>query len=162
MSLDRDCYIEGCIQMSNFPIWWDSTLTIYNKFEDKQTQLVKWYKNVISNCFWKYTGNKISIGNTVLDTNSIICRIPQQDNFLEKYQWVAQPNDEMSKYFTLGSGDIIIKGEVDDEIDEYKSGKRSTDLLARYKNLQGCMEIEQVELNTGKGRNNPHYYVRGV
>jgi hypothetical protein len=148
--------------MSNYPIWWDTTLTIYNKFEDSQTQLVKWYKTTIDKCFWKYVGNKVTVGTTVLETNDIICRIPKQSNFLEKGDWINIPNDEMSNYFTLSGGDIIVKGNVDDEINEYKTGKRSTDLIAKYKKLQGCMEIEEVAINAGLGRCNEHYYVKGI
>ena len=109
--------------MSNhYPNWWDTTITIYNRYEDPQTQYV------LKDCFWKYSGNKITIDKVVLDTNSIICRIRVNENFLEKYEWINVPNDEMHKYFTLGQGDIIVKGEVEDEIDEYHSGKRSSDL----------------------------------
>jgi hypothetical protein len=68
----------------------------------------------------------------------------------------------MSDFFTLGTGDIIVKGEVDDEIDEYTSKKRSTDLVAKYKALQGCMQIEEVAINVGAGRCNEHYYVKGI
>lgn len=148
--------------MSSFPVWWDTRITIYNKYEDKQTQLVKWYRTVLNNCFWKYTGDKISVGNTVIETNDIICRIPQNSKFLENFEWLAVPNDLMSNYFTLNSGDIIVKGDISDEIDEYKSGKRSSDLIAKYKELQGCMEIEQIAINIGAGRCNPHYYVKGI
>jgi pentose-5-phosphate-3-epimerase len=148
--------------MSKYPIWWDTTLTIYNKFQDTQTQLVKWYRTTVSGCFWKYVGDKISINNTTLETNNIICRIPKQDNFLEKHLWINTPNDTMSDFFTLGTGDIIVKGEVDDEIDEYTSKKRSTDLVAKYKALQGCMQIEEVAINVGAGRCNEHYYVKGI
>ena len=147
--------------MNSYPIWWDTDLTIYNKFTDPQTQLIKWYRTVLTNCFWKYVGDKVSVGNTVLETNDIICRIPQNDKFREKYEWLNTPNDLMSNYFTLSNGDIIIKGNVADEIDEYKSGKRSTDLIAKYKELQGGMEIQQTALNIGVGRCNPHYYVKG-
>ena len=115
--------------MSNhYASWWNTTVTIYNKYEDPQTNLVRWHRHVVENCFWKYTGDKITINNVVLDTNSIICRIPVNENFLEKYQWINIPNDEMSNYFTLGQGDIIVKGEVSDIIDEYHSGNRSSDL----------------------------------
>lgn len=147
--------------MNSYPIWWDTDLTIYNKFTDPQTQLIKWYRTVLTNCFWKYVGDKVSVGNTILETNDIICRIPQNNKFKEKYEWLNTPNDLMSNYFTLSNGDIIVKGNVADEIDEYKSGKRSTDLIAKYKELQGCMEIQQTALNTGIGRCNPHYYVKG-
>ena len=145
-----------------YPIWWDTTITVYNKYEDPQTRVIRWFSTVIEGCFWKYVGDKITVGETVLETNNIICRIPQQSNFLEKYLWINKPNDTMSEFFTLGPGDIIVKGEVTESIDEYTSGHRSSDFIRKYKNLQGCMEVEQVAINTGGGRNNPHYYVRGL
>lgn len=148
--------------MSNYPSWWDTSLTIYNKLEDQQTRVVTWYKTVISNCFWKYVGNKVNIGDVVMETNNIICRIPKDDRFLEKYQWLQLGNDAKSDYFTLGAGDIIIKGEVDDIVDEYTSGHRSTDLIKKYKALQGCMEVERTTIDTGIGRCCEHYYVVGV
>lgn len=146
----------------DYPIWWDSTLTVYNKFTDPQTQIISWYRTVLEKCFWKSAGNKISIGNTVLETNDTICRIPESNKYLNKAEWINTPNDLMNKYFTLGVEDIIVLGEVDDIIDEYTSGKRSTDLIAKYKGLQGCIEIQQSTDNTGIGRCNPHYYVRGI
>ena len=145
-----------------YPEWWETTLTIYNKFTDPQTQVVRWYKTVVEGAFWKYVGEKINIGNTVFETNNIICRIRKDDRFLEKHQWLNVPNDQMSKYFTLAKGDIIVKGEVDDEINEYQSGHRSNDLIAKYKELQGCMSIDKMAVNVGAGRCDEHYYVRGI
>lgn len=148
--------------MSKYPIWWDTTITLYNKYENKQTNLVTWYRTVIHNCFYKNVGNKITIGDTVLETNDTIIRIPKDINFLERYEWVAIPNDEMGNYFTLGNGDIIVKGEVDDIINEYLSGHRSNDLINKYKEMQGCVEIQEVGINVGRGRCNEHYLVKGV
>lgn len=149
--------------MSNhYPSWWNTTITIYNKYEDELTQVVTWYRHVVSGCFWKYSGNKVTIDKVVLDTKDIICRIPLDDAFLEKHEWRAKPNYEMPNYFTLGQGDIIVKGEVDDVIDEYRQGYRASDLKAKYKALQGCLEIEEWSNNTGGGRGNEHYYVRGI
>ena len=148
--------------MSNYPIWWDTTITIYNRYEDPQTQLISWFQTIVKECFWKYVGDKININQVVLETNNIICRIPKNDKFLEKYQWIQKPNDEMSNYFTIGPGDIIVKGEVQDTINEYQSGHRASDLLAKYKGLQGCMEVQEVSINTGVGRNNEHYLVKGI
>lgn len=148
--------------MSNYPVWWDTTITIYNRYEDPQTQLVKWYKTTVSNCFWKYDRTKMKIGETVLESDNTICRIPESPNFLEKYQWVELPNDMMASKFTLGVGDIIVRGNVTDTIDEYSTGHRSTDLIAKYRELQGVIQVDAVTINTGRGRNNPHYYVRGI
>lgn len=148
--------------MSNYPIWWDTTITIYNKYIDAQTQLVRWYKYTVDNCFWKYVGDKIKINQTVLETNNIICRIPENNKFLERYLWLQKGNDEKAGFFTLGTGDIIVKGNVTDVINEYSQGYRSSDLLNKYKALQGCLEVQEVAINTGIGRNDPHYYVKGI
>ena len=146
--------------MSNYPEWWDTTVTVFNKYENPATRQITWHKTVLHNCFWKYTGNKIVVGETTIDTNTTLCRVPANVAFLEKYQWNETENK--SEYFTFGAGDILIKGEVSDEIDEYASGNRSSDILAKYKKLQGCMVIEQCAINTGLGRGLEHYYVRGV
>lgn len=148
--------------MNNYPVWWDTTLTIYNKFEDPATHVITWFKHTVDKCFWKYTGDKVTINDVTLDTNNIICRIPKKDSFLEKYVWITKPNDQMENYFTLSSGDIIIKGNVEDIINEYISGSRSTDIIAKYKGMQGCMEVQEVAINTGAGRCNEHYFVKGV
>ena len=148
--------------MNNYPKWWNTTITIYNRFEDPITNVVTWYRHVVHNCFWQQSGNKITIDKTVLDTKNIICRIPVYAEYLPKHIWQQKPNDDMPNYFTLGQGDIIIKDEVTDEINEYQSKKRSTDLLKKYKALQGCMQIEEFADNTGGGRGNEHYYVRGI
>lgn len=147
--------------MNNYPIWWDTPITVYNRYEDAQTQVVSWHRTTIPNCFWKYAGDKVTIGQTTLETNDIICRIPKQGNFLERYEWVQLPNDTMQGYFTLGAGDIIVKGAVTEDIDEYLTGHRSSDFVAKYKALQGCMIVEQVSVNVGMGRGNEHYFVKG-
>lgn len=144
-----------------YPIWWDTTLTIYNQFKDPVTRVVTWYRTVVGGSFWKYTGNKVTVGSVELQTNTTICRIPMNDKFLERYVWEALPNDQMSNFFTLSPGDIIVKGAVDEEIDETVSGHRSTDFIAKYKRLQGCIEIQSWANNTGVGRNDKHYYVVG-
>lgn len=148
--------------MNNYPVWWDSTITIYNKFEDPQTNLITWFRTVLTDCFWKNISEKVTVGEIMLDTNSIICRIPKNDAYRDKSEWVKIPNDEMGNYFTIGIGDIIIKGDVEDEINEYVSGKRSTDLLGKYKKYGECLVIENCANNTGPGRGNEHYRAKGV
>lgn len=148
--------------MSNYPNWWDTSVTIFNKFQDPQTQIVRWYKSVLSNCFWKNVGNKVTVGQTVLETNNIICRIPKNELYRENYVWIQLPNDQKAEFFTLSPGDIIVKGVVQDDINEYVSGQRSSDFIERYKALQGCMEIEEVGDNSGIHLGIPHYHVRGI
>lgn len=144
-----------------FPVWWDSTVTIYNKYEDPQTQVITWFKSVVSDCFWHLQGSTVAVGDVTIDSKSIICRIPKCDNYMDKQDWLNLPNDEMSEYFTLGQGDIIVKGECTEDIDEYTKGHRSTDLLSKYRQYQAVMEITDFANDTGVGRNNEHYLTRG-
>ena len=148
--------------MSNYPEWWDTTVTVYNKYEDSLTHVITWYRTELEGNFWKYVRDKLTVGETVLESEKTICRIRENPNFLEKHEWVALANDKMSDYFTLGVGDIIVKGKVTEEIDEYASGHRSSDFIAKYKALQGCMEIESVSVNVGRGRGLPHYLASGL
>lgn len=146
--------------MSKYPEWWNTTITVYNKYEDPATRQISWHKSVLHNCFWKYTGNKIVVGETTIDTDTTLCRIPKHTAFLENYEWNSI--QDKSKHFTLSPGDILIKGEVADEINEYASGCRSSDILTKYKKLQSCMVVHQSAVNTGLGRGLEHYLVRGV
>lgn len=148
--------------MNNYPAWWDKTVTIYNRFEDPQTHVISWHRFVVQGCFWKYTGSKITVGETVLETDTTICRIPKNDKFLERYEWVNIPNDQMDQYFTLGTGDIIALGNLEDTIDEYTSGHRSSDFLEKHKQLRGCIVVSDVAINTGEGLGNEHYLARGT
>jgi len=146
---------------AGYPVWWETTVTIYNKVVDSQTNLVRWYRTVLADCFWQLSGTTVKVGDVTLDSKSIVCRIPKDDKFLEKQEWIALPNDQKENFFTIGQGDIIVKGECDFVIDEYVSNHRSTDLLGEYREYQACMEITDYSNNTGVGRNNEHYLTRG-
>ena len=145
-----------------YPEWWCETVTLYNKHIDKLTSIVTWYRTVLHNCFWANTDNRLTVGDVELKANDVICRIPENEKYLPKKKWIELSNDTMGEYFTLGTGDILIQGEVDDIIDEYRKGYRSTDLISKYKNFQGCININRWSDNTGVGRVNPHYLVSGT
>ena len=155
--------------MSEFPFpWWDKTVTIYNKVVDPTTQRITWYKNTAENCFWKYVNNTYTIGNAgtsargiVLETKSVICRIPKSDKFVDKKTWRELPEEERAEHFTFANGDIIILGEVEDVIDEYTAGQRSTDLVAKYKEDDACIEIDTYVDNCQTGVNLEHYRIVG-
>lgn len=145
----------------SYPRWWDTTITVYNRYEDPTTNIITWHRTVLNGCFIKNANNKVTVGQTQLETNNIIIRIPQSDNFKDYGEWINTPNDLMDNYFTLHQGDIIVKGDIDEVIDEYTEGKRSTDFLTKYKAVGVCLTISNWQDNTGVGRCSPHYYVNG-
>ena len=145
-----------------YPIWWDSTVTVYNKYEDLTTNAITWYATVVPGCFWKYVGDDLSRDLTQEDAYDTVCRVPEHPLFRPNYIWNALSAAEKADYFTLNLNDIIIKGEVDDTINEYVQGHRSTEILEKYKKLQGCILIKEFAIDTGPGRCCPHYRVYGI
>ena len=147
--------------MNHYPSWWDNTITLYNKYVDAEKKIY-WYRHVIENCFYKHALDKITIGNTTISSDVSICRIRVNDAFIGKADWNELQDSEKATKFTLSTGDIIVVGNVDFEINEYEKDKRSSDLVKKYKEWPGCFTIENVNINVGGGRGNEHYYVRGV
>lgn len=149
--------------MNSYPSWWNTTITIFNKYEDTSTREVTWYCTVIPGCFWKNTNNRISIDTTILESNNIKVRIPKMSNFCENYLWNNLSADDKASHFTLSVGDIIARGDQSAyTIDEYTSGSRSSDVLATLKKSQGALVVETYAVNTDGGRVNEHYYVTGI
>lgn len=137
---------------------WDKTITLYNRSEDEQTGVIKWYRHNLNECFFKRTNNKISVGAVQLQTDNTIIRIPAQSDFLPPYEWAELPNDKKGNYMTAQSGDLIFLGNVTDEIDEYTKGQRSSDLIAKYKAL-GSVFVTSVNINDFMP--GAHYLIKG-
>ena len=139
-------------------MFWNKTITLYNKYEDEQTGVIKWYRHRLERCFYKTTNNKVNVGNVRLQTDDNIIRIPAQNNYLPPFKWLQLSDDKKSEFMTLRGGDLIILGDIEEEIDEYTSEKRSSDLIAKYKSL-GSVFINSVNINDFVP--GAHYFVRG-
>jgi hypothetical protein len=150
--------------MSNYPAWWDKTLTIYNKRIDATTRKITWHRTVVTNCFWKYVNeiyaNQYTTVRVAYPTKSVIVRIPEDERFLKTGAYAHA--DDVTGKFTLAEGDIIILGEVDDELDEYTQGKRKSDIITKYKDTGECIEIKSHTDDVGTALALPHYHVLGV
>ena len=145
--------------MSNaYPSWWSTTITLYNKFTDSETQEVSWKRTVLTNCFLTVSKELATMTSQATQTyrNVMLCRIPKNSKYVDAYTWSTMSNH--SSKFTLQDGDIIVKGKVTDEIDEYTKGSRATDLVEKYK-AKGVFRIGLIQDNSDEIRNLPHYKV---
>lgn len=140
-------------------MFWNKTITLYNKYEDAETGAVKWCRRSIENCFYKTTKNTVDVGNVQMKTDDNVIRIPIQSDYIAPHDWNNMPNNRKRFFITLQDGDLIVLGNVKDEIDEYTSGKRSNDLIEKYKAL-GTVFIKSVSVNDFLP--GAHYLVRGV
>lgn len=143
--------------MNNYPEWWCDTVTLYNKYTASNGEIT-WYRTVLKGCFWKYITDYDRVDDRTEMTKVLLCRVRKSSKFLEDYLWAE--NTDRAKYFTFNEGDILIKGEVSDVLDEYVSGSRSSDLLNKYKSR--CAQITECAINVGGNRVNEHYRVRGI
>ena len=139
------------------PVFWNKTITVFNKYEDTQTGLITWYKHVLINCFWKESNNEVNVGNVKLASNGHIIRIPQNSLYVSPTIWTTLSAEEKAEKFTLQPGDILYKGETNFVIDEMTAGQRSSDFLAE--NEYNICTIKAVNENVDLP--NGHYYVRG-
>lgn len=145
--------------MNKYPAWWDATVTIYNKSVGSDNRIT-WYSTVVTGAFWKIRGEKVTVGETVIDSSSTICRLRVDNNYCTPDAW-DNLSTKNGKY-TLRAGDIIVFGSVSDAINEYVAGTRSTDILKKYRDSTGAMQVNQVRINAGTGMGQEHYYVRGI
>lgn len=142
-----------------YPYWWDKTITIYNK-TTASTGRVSYKRTVLSGCFWKYINNVQYVNNVKMQTKEVICRIPKQENYVTYEDWLEL--ETIDTEFTLRNGDIIILGEVTDEVDEYTKGSHATDLLSKYKEVNRAIQIESFTDDTGDGLCCEHYNIKGI
>ena len=138
-------------------MFWDKTITLYNKSENEDG-LITWYRHKLEECFWKHKKSGSDAGNVRTETDEGIIRIPAQANYVSAYDWQNLSNAEKGEYMTLKKDDLIFLGDVSEEIDEYTAGKRSSDLIAKYK-LLGSVSVVSVVINDFAP--GAHYFVRG-
>ena len=73
----------GCaVNNSRFPVWWDTSITLYNKYEDNRGE-VTWYRRVIEGCFWKYVGDQVRVADRLLSTEDTVVRIPESSPYFK-------------------------------------------------------------------------------
>lgn len=148
--------------MNNYPAWWNTTITLYNKFVDPKSKKSIWYEHIIPDCFYSKTQEEIIINNTKIVSDVSTCRLRVNDKFIPKDEWNELSPEDKYDFFTLCSGDIIVTKAIDFKIDEYVSGKRSSDLKNLYSDWPGSFVINSVRINVGGGRGNEHYHVKGL
>lgn len=148
--------------MNNYGQWWNSTITLYNKFKNPDDNKIYWYRHVIKDCFYNHSQNEIVVGQSKIASDVSVCRIRVNDSFKDKRSWNELNSSEKEQFFTLAPGDIIVADETEFEINEYEKGKRSSDMMAEYKEWPGCFTVKSVNINVGGGRGNEHYLARGV
>jgi hypothetical protein len=150
--------------MSSYPDWWNYTITVYNKYEDPATRLTSWYRKVITGCYWSGSTLQILKQDFAVETDSAMCRIPKQDNYVDKASWNNLSSDDKLVHLTFAPGDIVALGTVTDEIDDFPTESttsiQSTAFLKKYANTS--FVVKNFTDNSNEYKGSQHYCVRGV
>lgn len=91
-------------------------VTVYHKVVDRSTgrTVTSWKRSVYKNCYFGVVSAESLTDTTLSPADSFVARIPY-DSLIE-----------------VSPGDIIVSGNINADIEDV-SGKRSSDLLERYK-----------------------------
>ena len=143
---------------AQYPHWWNTTITLYNKYT-RSDKKIAYSRRVLNNVFYKAEKTEQLSGPALYQASSYIVRIPQDTAYLPHSQFAQQPEENIGDYFTLNTGDLVFKGEIDEEIDETVSGMRANDLLNKY--MPDCFTVKTFSDNTGTAVAR-HYYISGV
>lgn len=138
----------------SYPKWWDKTVTLYNRCEDN-TGRVQWYKRMLHGCFVKTLPSFVISQGIGTEKSQNILRLRKSNDYLSPTEWKTSILKNVK--FTLQNGDIAIIGAVSDNIDEYVSGQRSSDLMKKYPD--SAFMITSAVVNDYGFR--PHYKITG-
>ena len=115
------------------------TITLYNHYADGSDKAKHgWMRTVLRNYYFGTVSAAKSRNLSKDGSDSFVCRIPQSPRFTSLYQGVVGT-------FTLSPGDIIIKGDVSDEISD-TNGNRPADILCKYRG--NAFTVQNVSINT--------------
>ena len=134
------------------------TVTLYNRRRTTGAdgrQVETWVRHVLTGCSWVRTHERVRSDTEVGYTSSVTCRIPASDSYLPPDQWDAL--DDPSGKFTLAAGDVLVYGDVADEIGSELS---AAELVKRYAR-RGSIVVRSARNNSLNGIL-PHYAAKGV
>lgn len=120
------------------PAHWSDTITLYHC--DLRDGKAKWTKQVLSGCFLQIKPARQQVDMSWRDGVDGVCRIP-----------APAPN--------IALGDIIVRGNCADEIDDSVSGQNAADLVER--NRLNALRVTEIHDNTRAHIAMPHVYIGG-
>lgn len=113
---------------------YNQTITIYNclKARDSTEGQDIWQRTIIENCFYKAHTSEVQNVTDISKANTYTVRIPKHEKYLPYGEWRILSSEQRKEFFTVSKGDMVIKGNCQEEI-ELKSPNTATQILLRYK-----------------------------
>lgn len=130
----------------------DYTVTVLNRRDSKDSpdRLDAWKKTVLHNCAWSVQTVRSVNGTEVSLGAAYVARIPKSQDYHPYHEWTKNMEG-----FTFSTGDIIIRGEVTEEI-------TADNVKAVVRQYPESFTVSLFRDNTNTVEALEHYRVEGV
>lgn len=147
------------------------TVTIYNQVKciDKITNkaFTIWRRRVLTGCSWRRSMQTLQVGTVQITSEDFIIKVPYSKLYVPYYEYEDMTADEQEQHFTGNAGDLIVRGEVADEIKWYmadgtvgQEGITVTTLKEKYKGR--ILTVKEFQNNALDGFPLKHYQYIGA
>lgn len=124
-------------------------ITIYNKYIEDRAE--KWQRSVVRDVNWQDTKAVMGTKQGLLASNVATIFIPMSNNteYLAPKAWQAL--ESKSSAWTLQEGDIVVRGEVEDEItpaDDDTPAVTIKSLYAKYDHVAQITSIDAMDMGS--------------
>lgn len=121
----------------------NADITLYNKYYDIDNDCYMYQKTLIKNVDWQgkkaaRVSNNISSSTGMVVDDEYLIFIDKLDNYVSPKAFLRLSEEERVNYFTLATGDKIVKGEIDFE---YSTKHTLKDLEQEYDDVVTVMGI---------------------
>lgn len=121
----------------------NTDITLYNKYYDIDNDCYMYQKTLIKNVDWQgkkaaRVSNNISSSTGMVVDDEYLIFIDKLDNYVSPKAFLRLSEEERVNYFTLATGDKIVKGEIDFE---YSTKHTLKDLEQEYDDVVTVMGI---------------------
>jgi hypothetical protein len=130
----------------------NTSMTIYNRYVDPITRLDKWQRHNLNFVYWDASSG-VSISKGMSQNSNVDVYIPTNMNYMTYYTYPINFKLNPVGYWTIQNGDIIVKGNITDEI------TKASDLERKYNNVY---TVQNVTENFYGSPNMQHVYIRGA
>ena len=135
------------------------TITIWNRYRNKQTNKDEWTRHTTSNASWecKIESSVTDKGAVVAGAYSVL--IAEHPDYRDHLTWKNMSPEDRARHFTLNTGDLVALGEIDLEItgvEPYREADVRTELIPN------AFQIKAFADESEPHKMGRHYYVSGV
>lgn len=96
------------------------SVTIYNQVKgvDQITNkaFTLWRRHVLTGCSWRRSMQTLQVGTVQVTSEDFIIQVPYSEFYVPYFFYEDMTADEQEQHFTGNAGDLIVRGEIADEI----------------------------------------------